>query len=163
MTTDNNIFLSEFNTPHGYIPFDRISKSDYEPAIMQGIALHDQEVNGIASQTDEPTFENTILALERSGEVLNRVLNVFFPMLSACADDDMMALSQKLAPVIADHANNITLNEDLWKRVKHRTIDWCGDASQIKQQMGQHIGHHRSILGVLYRLPASRMILDKQG
>ena len=114
----DNIFFSDFKTTRGYVPFDRISKKDYEPAIMHGIAVHEQEVAAIVSQTDEPTFENTIVALERSGAMLSRVLGVFYPMLSAMSDDEMMEISNRIAPAISEHYNNINLNHDLWLRVK---------------------------------------------
>ena len=117
--TQNNVFLSEFTTPRGLPPFDLITNDAYEPAIMQGIAEHDREIESITRQEAPPTFENTILALERSGRTLNRVLQIFFPMLSAHADDELMTLSTRLSPILAEHSSDITLNEALWQRVKH--------------------------------------------
>ena len=93
MISADNIFLSEYKTTRGLVPFDRITTADYEPAIMQGIDEHNREIDSIANQTTTPTFENTILGLERSGATLNRVLSVFYPMLSANADDSLMAVS----------------------------------------------------------------------
>lgn len=101
------------------MPFDRISTADYEPAIRQGIKKHDAEVQAIVENDDEPTFENTVVALDRAGAMLNRVLGVFYPMLSANADDALMAVSNLMAPVLSEHFNSITLNERLWQRVKH--------------------------------------------
>jgi len=115
----DNIFLRPFVTTGGAIPFDRITTADYEPAILHGIQEHDAEVNAIADNEAEPTFENTIVALDRAGATLNRVLGVFYPMLSANADDDLLAVSERMAPVLSTHFNSITLNERLWKRVKH--------------------------------------------
>lgn len=114
----NNIFLSEYKTTHGAIPFDRITVEDFEPAIIQGIAEHDAEIKAIAEQTAAPTFDNTIVALERSGTTLDRVLNVFYPLLSANASDSLMSLADKITPVLTEHSNNITLNDKLWQRVK---------------------------------------------
>ena len=116
---ENNIFLKPFNTTGGVVPFDRITTADYEPAILEGIKQHDAEVAAIVDNQDEPTFENTIVALERAGAMLNRVLGVFYPMLSCNADDDLMAVSERMAPVLSEHFNSITLNERLWQRVKH--------------------------------------------
>ena len=116
---ENNIFLKPFNTTGGVVPFDRITTADYEPAIREGIKQHDAEVAAIVESQDEPTFENTIVALERAGAMLNRVLGVFYPMLSCNADDDLMAVSERMAPVLSEHFNSITLNERLWQRVKH--------------------------------------------
>ena len=101
------------------MPFDRISTADYEPAIRQGIKEHDAEVQAIVENDDEPMFENTVVALDRAGAMLNRVLGVFYPMLSANADDALMAVSNLMAPVLSEHFNSITLNERLWQRVKH--------------------------------------------
>ncbi|MDO4511023.1 MAG: M3 family metallopeptidase [Bacteroidales bacterium] len=112
-----NIFSQEFKTTHGAVPFDKIRTTDYEPAIMQAIKDHEAEVLAIANSTDAPTFENTILALEHSGKSLNRVLGVFYPMLSANADDSLIAISTRISPVISAHSNFVTLNENLWKRI----------------------------------------------
>ena len=101
------------------MPFDRITSADYEPAILQGIKEHDAEVKDITDNEAEATFENTIVALDRSGAMLNRVLGVFYPMLSANADDALLAVSELMAPVLSEHFNSITLNEQLWQRVKY--------------------------------------------
>lgn len=113
----DNIFLKEFKTTNGAIPFDRISISDYEPAILQAIEEHENEVLAIANQAEAPTFENTILALEYSGKTLNRVLGVFYPMLSANANDSLIAVSTRISPKISAHSNFVTLNEKLWDRI----------------------------------------------
>lgn len=115
-------------------PFEQIKTDDYEPAIIHAMGVHNQEIEDITNQNEHPTFENTILALERSGALLNRVLSVFFPMLSACADDELMAISTRMAPLLAEHSSAITLNEKLWQRVKcvydnfdrqsHNQEDW---------------------------------------
>lgn len=115
----NNIFFKPFKTTGGAIPFDRITTADYEPAIRQGIKEHDAEIKAIAGNEAEATFENTIVALDRAGSTLNRVLGVFYPMLSANADDELMAVSERMAPVLSEHFNSITLNEQLWHRVKY--------------------------------------------
>ena len=116
---ENNIFYSPFRTSGGAVPFDRITTADYEPAIRQGIKEHDAEVRVITENQHEATFENTIVALDRAGGMLNRVLGVFYPMLSANADDELMAVSERMAPVLSEHFNSITLNEQLWQRVKY--------------------------------------------
>lgn len=116
---ENNIFLRPFRTTGGAVPFDRITTADYEPAIREGIKQHDAEVNAIIENPEKASFENTIVALDRAGATLNRVLCVFYPMLSANADDDLMAVSERMAPVLSEHFNSITLNEQLWQRVKH--------------------------------------------
>lgn len=116
---EDNIFFSPFKTTGGAVPFDRITTADYEPAIREGIRQHDAQVKAITDDENEPTFNNTIVALERAGETLNRVLGVYYPMLSANADDDLLAVSERMAPVLSEHFNSITLNERLWQRVKY--------------------------------------------
>ena len=116
---EDNIFFKPFRTTGGAVPFDRITTADYEPAILQGIREHDAEVKAIAGNDMEPSFENTIVALDRAGATLNRVLGVFYPMLSANADDELMEVSNRMAPRLSEHFNSITLNEQLWQRVKH--------------------------------------------
>lgn len=116
---ENNIFLRAFRTTGGAVPFDRITTADYEPAIRQGIKEHDDEIKAIADNDAKATFENTIVALDRCGSTLNRVLGVFYPMLSANADDALHEVSKRMAPLLSEHFNNITLNERLWLRVKH--------------------------------------------
>ena len=115
----DNVFLRPFQTTGGVIPFDRITTTDYEPAIRQGISEHDAEVAAITDNEAEATFENTIVALDRAGATLNRVLGVFYPMLSANADDALMEVSNRMAPVLSEHFNSITLNERLWQRVRY--------------------------------------------
>lgn len=119
MMIENNVFYRAFRTTGGAVPFDRISTADFEPAIVEGVKQHDAEVKAIAENGAEATFENTIVALERAGVMLNRVLGVFYPMLSANADDELLKVSERMAPVLSEHFNSITLNEQLWQRVKH--------------------------------------------
>lgn len=120
-----DIFSNKFKTTNGLIPFDRITTADYEPAIKKAIIEHDKEIESICNNSEEPTFSNTILALERSGRMLTRVLSVFYPMLSANLDDELMEVSNRTAPLLAEHNNNITLNELLWKRIKYVKESCC--------------------------------------
>lgn len=113
-----SIFSQPFDTPHGLVPFNRITNDMYEPAIDEGIARAQAEIDAIANNPEPPTFENTIVALERSGEMLNRVLGVFYPMLSADADDQLMEISERVTPRLTEHSNSITLNRSLWQRIK---------------------------------------------
>ncbi len=132
---ENNIFIKPFRTTGGAVPFDRITTADYEPAIREGIKEHDAEVKAIAENEAEATFENTIVALDRAGATLNRVLGVFYPMLSANADDALLALSERMAPVLSEHFNSITLNEQLWQRVKHVHDSFDATGHDAEDQM----------------------------
>ncbi len=111
-------FSGNYSTPHGTIPFNKIKLSDYEPAFKKGIKLQEQEIAAIVNQRSTPTFENTIVALDRSGSYLNRVASVFFALLSAESNDEMMAISQSVQPLLSEHSNNISLNERLFERIK---------------------------------------------
>ena len=118
MDNNKNPFYSEYGTPHQTVPFNKIKMEHYEPAIMEGIKQHAAEVEAIINNPEEPTFENTIVALEYAGELLDRVLTVFFTLNSAETSDEMQELAQKLSPVLTEHSNNISLNENLFARIK---------------------------------------------
>ena len=118
MDNNKNPFYSEYNTPHQTVPFDKIKLEHYEPAIMEGIKQHTTEVEAIIANPELPTFENTIVALEYAGDLLDRVVTVFFTLNSAETSDEMQALAQKLSPILTEHSNNISLDERLFARVK---------------------------------------------
>lgn len=132
---ESNIFFRDFRTTGGAIPFDRITTADYEPAIRRGIQEHNDEIDAIIGNEAEPTFHNTIVALERAGAALNRVLGVFYPMLSANADDELLALSERMAPLLSEHFNSITLNTQLWQRVKYVHDHFDATAHDVEDQM----------------------------
>lgn len=113
-----NPFFDEFATVHNSVPFSSIENKHYEEAIDRGIEIQNKEIADIVNQSDDPTFENTIVALERSGSDLNRVLNVFYPMLSALSDDELMDISLRVSGKLSKHSTDISLNEGLWKRIK---------------------------------------------
>lgn len=118
MTQAENPFFKEFDTLHGTAPFETINNSHYEEAIIRGIKLAEQEVDAIVRQRSRPTFENTIVALENTGKDLNRVLNVFYPLLSSLSDNEMMDISLRMSAKLSEYSTNISLNEGLWQRIK---------------------------------------------
>lgn len=113
-----NPFFERYQTPHGAAPFDRIKTEHYEPAIQEGIKQQKEAIDAIIRNPKKPTFSNTIEALENSGELLDKVTPVFGNMLGAETSDELQALAQKLMPLLNEHSNNITLNEQLFARVK---------------------------------------------
>lgn len=145
-----NPFFQKYNTPHDTAPFDRIKFEDYEPAFMQGMKEEDEEIEAIIGNAEAPTFANTIEALEKSGELLGRVEEVFFNLLSAETNDDMDELAQKLSPILSEHSNNISLNPDLFKRIKavyetEKASDFANlDAEQKKLLMDTYDGFLRN-------------------
>ncbi len=119
MIKADNVFLQEFKTTNGLIPFDYFTNADFEPAVVKGIEEQNQEIAAIVNQRSMPTFENTIVALEHSGATLNRTLYVFYALLSSNADAELMDISTRLSALISEHSANITLNEKLWERIKY--------------------------------------------
>ena len=119
--------MNPFYTTYQYIPFDHITEADYEPAMLKGIEEEDQEIDRIVNNPDAPTFENTIEAMERSGQLLEKVTTVFFNLLSAETTDFLDELAQKMSPILSEHSNNIMLNEGLFKRVKVVYDDHASD------------------------------------
>ena len=119
MTETQNPFFTAYHTPHQTAPFHLIKMEHYEPAILQGMEEQNKEIEAIISNPEEPTFANTIVALEKSGNLLNRVSTVFGNLMSAETCDEMEALAEKLMPMLTEHSNNITLNEALFARIDH--------------------------------------------
>lgn len=118
MTETQNPFFENIHTPHDTVPFDRIAGEHYAPAIRRGIECQNEEIDTIVNNLEPANFHNTILALEKSGQLLHRVEVVFDNLLSAETNDAMQELAKELMPLLSEHANNITLNERLFERVK---------------------------------------------
>ncbi len=113
-----NPFFTEFDTPFGVPPFDRIELSDYMPAFDEGIKRQDAEIDAIASNPAAPTFENTVEAMEKSGEMLARVSNVFFAQNSSLTSDEMQEIAKQAAPKLSKHSDDILMNDKMFRRVK---------------------------------------------
>lgn len=112
-----NPLLSQWNTPFEVPPFDKIKSEDYLPAIRQGVLEHDAEIEAIANNSEKPTFNNTIEAIEFSGVTLNKISHVFFAVKGANTDDILNETGKTLAPELSKHWDNINLNPKLFKRV----------------------------------------------
>lgn len=115
--TENNPFFTEFQTPNGVPPFDKIKLEHYEPAFQKGIEEQNANILAIINNTEAPTFENVIAALDNSSPMLDRVGGVFHNMTEAETTDGLTELSIKLAPALSEHGDNIYLNQDLFKKV----------------------------------------------
>ena len=113
-----NPFLNEYETPFKIPPFESIKFSHYEPAFEIGMAEHREEIDKIANNQSEPTFENTLEALEGSGETLDKVANVFFNLLGSNTNDEMDALAMEMSPKLSAHNDAILLNKTLFKRIE---------------------------------------------
>lgn len=113
-----NPLLQPYHTLHDATPFDRIRLEDYEPAIRKGMEAEDAEIKQIIENPEAPTFANTVLALEQSGKLLDRVTTVLFNLMSAETCDELDAIAERMMPELSEHANNISLNEKLFDRIK---------------------------------------------
>jgi len=120
-----NPFFLPYDTPHYTVPFNRITLADYEEAMMEGIRREDEQIEKIINNSDEPTFENTIIPEDEVKgrkhyyDLLSRVESVFFNMLSAETNDEMDALAQKMSPILTKHGNDVSLNPKIFERVKY--------------------------------------------
>ena len=113
-----NPLLAEWDTPHATPPFDKIKVSDYEPAFETAIAVSRAEVDAIVNNPAKPSFKNTILALEKQGELLERIESVFFNMLQCNTSDELQAIAMRIQPKLTELGNDVSLNPELFKRVK---------------------------------------------
>src|SRR5690606_20918659 len=93
-----NPFFAAYDTPYEVPQFDKIKNKHYQPAFEEGMKLHSEEIQKIANDASEPTFDNTILAMENAGQLLNKVSTVFFNLSSAHTNDTIKELSQTIAP-----------------------------------------------------------------
>ncbi len=116
--TSDNPFYAPSTLPFGAPRFDRIHNGDYQPAIEEGMRRHLAEVESIANQPEPATFDNTLVALERSGELLTSVLKVFAGLTSANTNDTLQTVQSDEAPKLAAHNDAIFLNGKLFQRVK---------------------------------------------
>lgn len=113
-----NPLLSKFKTPFQTIPFNQIENKDYLPAFEEAMKIHKAEIELIINNRQKPTFENTIVALERSGSLLTQVSSPFYNLLSSETSDELQEIAEKISPLQTEHSNAIRLNEKLFARVK---------------------------------------------
>ena len=114
----NNPLLSTYETPFQVPPFNKIKNEHFRPAFKVALEQHNQEIDAIVNDPQDPTFENTIVALENAGSVLGNVSRVFFNLNSAHTNDSIQAIAKDMAPVLSAHGDEISLNEKLFARVK---------------------------------------------
>lgn len=122
METENP-FFEDFKTPKGTPPFDLIKKEDYKPAFVKGIEQQAKEIQAITNSKSKPTLENTVVALDESGQILNRVSAVFGGIRGAKSDADIQKIAEEISPLLSEHNDNIYLNEKLFARIKQVYAD----------------------------------------
>ncbi len=113
-----SILTNPFNTKHNTAPFSKIKLEDYQPAFIENITNARAEIDAITNNPEAPTFENTIVALDFSGDALDRLSSIFFNLNSAETCDEMQKIAQDVSPLLTAFGNDISLNEDLFNRVK---------------------------------------------
>ncbi len=113
-----NPFLGEYKTPFGVPPFDKIKVEHYEPAIAEGIKQQLSEIDAITANAEAPTFENTIIPLDYSGELLERVVLTMENINSANTSDELQEVLKKVSPMLSKHRDDISMNPKLFERVK---------------------------------------------
>lgn len=118
ISTEQNPFYTESSLYMKYPEFDEIKNENYTPAFVKGMADHMAEIDAIAERADSPTLENTIIAMEKSGALLDRVATVFFALISANTNDEMEKIRSEMAPKLSAHSDQILLNGKLFHRVK---------------------------------------------
>lgn len=129
-----NPFFSNYNTPFGVPPFAQIKNEHFEPAFIEGMKQQAAEIAAITAQKEAPTFTNTILALENSGDLLDRVGSVFFNFNSANTNEGIQKIAQTLSPKMSKHRDDIQLNTELFKRVK-TVYDQRSTAKLTREQL----------------------------
>lgn len=113
-----NVLLSKLTTKYDTAPFSQIKNDDYAPAIQEGITLAKAEIDAIVNNPEAPTFENTIVAMDYTGDILDRASSIFFNLNSAETNDEMQKIAQEVSPLLSEFGNDITLNPELFARVK---------------------------------------------
>lgn len=115
----NNPFLEPYNTPYNIPPFDRITTADYMPALEEGLKIYRGEIDAIAGQKATPTFDNTILAMEKSGELTTRVMGVLMSLSEADSNPELQKVADEAMLLYGSTLDNVMMNDKLFERVKY--------------------------------------------
>lgn len=118
MATQENPFFEAYKTPHETIPFNSIKTEHYLPAFEESMKQQTKEIDTIITNTEIPSFENTIVAIEQSGLFLNKVSSPFYNLLSSETSDELQTIAEAISPLMSEHSNSIRLNEKLFDRIK---------------------------------------------
>ncbi len=147
-----NPFFEQWTTPYGVPPFDRIKAYHYQPAFDKALSLHNEEIEAIVTNAAEPTFENTIAAMDRSGRMLSDVSNVFGMICAAETNEELQALEEKIMPLLAAHSDAILMNDKLFERVKavydsRKSCDLDGDQIRLTEKIYDDFVRSGALLG----------------
>lgn len=137
--TNQNPFLTQWNTPYGIPPFETIKNSDYIPAIRAGIDQQNKEIQDIVQNQQNPTFENTIVPLELSGSILSKVNGVLYNISETDRSDELDSIVEESIPLLSEHSDNISFNKDLYKRI---AAIYNGDQSNLTREQQMVLKKH---------------------
>lgn len=151
-TKSENPFFAEYTTPYGIPPFDLIKTSHYIPALEKGLEEQKAEIDAIVNQTEAPTFENTIEAYERSGQLLDKVSSVFYNLSSSLTSDTMQEIARTMSPMMSKHSDDITLNAALFERIKKvhdnaETLNLNAEQQMLLEKMYKSFVRGGALLG----------------
>ncbi len=134
-TLSDNPFFGEYKTPFGVPPFSQIDSTDYLPAFIEGMKVQMEEIDQLVNNKETPSFENTILAFDRSGMLLTKVSKVFYAMNEANTNEQLQAVARTINPLISKHYDDIYLNAGLFARIKSvydRSLELKLDSQQLR-------------------------------
>ena len=132
---NENPFSGEYKTPFGVPPFTQIDTTDYMPAYIEGKKKQKEEIDILVNNKETPTFENTILAFDRSGMLLTKVSKVFFALNEANTNGQMQAIARQVTPLTSKHYDDIYLNAGLFARIKavyDKSLELKLDSQQLR-------------------------------
>ena len=147
----SNPLLADWNTPFGAPPFEKIKPEHFVPAFTEALAAHLAEIDAIVDNPAAPTFDNTIVAMERGGKALDKVSSVFFGLSGAHTNDAILAIEREMSPKLAAHGNAIRLNDGLFRRIDalwQRRGELGLDAEQARVLERYHTSFRRSGAGL---------------
>jgi len=133
--TNMNPFFTEYQTPFQVPPFDEIKIEHYMPAFIEGMKQQKEEIETIINNSAKPDFDNTIAALDFSGEILTKTSDVFFNLTSSMTNEDIEAISEEISPLLSQHADDISMNAKLFERIKDVYINRDGMDLSTEQEM----------------------------
>lgn len=127
------LFGGNASTPHHTMPFDKIKIADVREAILQGVKCEEKEIDKILSNSDNPTFSNTIEAYEKAGKLLENATTYMYNMLSANTSDELEKVAEEMTPVLSEHSSNILMNEKLWERILavKNEVEFCNKEQKM--------------------------------
>lgn len=146
-----NPFLQDYTTVYEIPPFDQIKYEDYLPALRAGIEQHNAEINYICFLSETPTFENTILALEKGGRTLDKVVYVFSALEESNSSPEMIAIAEEFYPLYSQHSDAVTMNNALFKRIKYlynnrENLGLDGDQKRLIEQYYKNFVRNGALL-----------------